>query len=76
MPDAMEGPATTSALIHAATLVLSGHFLLALFAGSFLRCPEPAFALNCAKIGFVPLFWEPEIWNFCGKNAIFAKKVF
>lgn len=36
----MEGPATTSALIHAATLVLSGHFLLSIFCANFIRGSE------------------------------------
>lgn len=51
LPDAMEGPTPVSALIHAATMVAAGIFLLARI--SFLLTPDAKFVIIC--IGMITM---------------------
>jgi NADH-quinone oxidoreductase subunit L len=53
LPDAMAGPTPVSALIHAATMVAAGVFLLARLSGLFSLAPSVLVA--CAAIGAVTL---------------------
>jgi len=55
LPDAMEGPATVSALIHAATMVNAGIYLVARSYPLFVQCPETL--LVVAIIGGVTAFF-------------------
>jgi NADH-quinone oxidoreductase subunit L len=55
LPDAMEGPTTVSALIHAATMVNAGIYLVARSYPLFVQCPETL--LVVAIIGGVTAFF-------------------
>ena len=51
LPDAMEGPTPVSALIHAATMVTAGVYLIARFHPLFDRAPIAAGMVACVGIG-------------------------
>ncbi len=55
LPDAMEGPTTVSALIHAATMVAAGVYLVARMFGYYALSPE-ALAIIAFVGGFTALF--------------------
>jgi NADH-quinone oxidoreductase subunit L len=51
LPDAMEGPTPVSALIHAATMVTAGVYLVARFSPLFARAPIAEGLVACVGIG-------------------------
>jgi len=70
LPDAMEGPTPVSALIHAATMVTAGVYMVARAATLYLHAP---LALECvAWIGILTAFFSATI----GMTQYDIKKVF